>query len=77
MSKVVRLRTSTLLPIPAERVLQAAEDNLVDPVVVVGRDAEGKLYVAASLGEVGEIMLLLERAKAHLVRLVEEDESED
>jgi hypothetical protein len=59
---VVFLNIETRLPVPIGRVLDGAREQLVDGIVI-GTDHDGRLYVAASTGDAGELLILLELAK--------------
>jgi len=58
----------TTLDIPPDRVLQEAiMDPSLDTVVVIGKTQEGRLYLASSTGNGGEISLLIRRAEHFLI----------
>lgn len=57
----------TYLDIPSDRILKSAIDENIENVIVLGRDPEGRLYFAASSGDVAEILLMLEVAKRDLL----------
>ena len=54
----------TTLDIPAETVLDAASRRQLVDVMVLGYEADGTEYLASSTGDLGTILVLLERAKA-------------
>lgn len=66
---VVILGGWTKVDLPPERVINAAQENEVNPVVIVGKDKDGELYFAATTSNTGEVLLLLERAKKRLIGL--------
>ena len=61
----------TTLDLDPNQILEEAKGEL-ETVFVVGRDMEGMLYVASNTANVGEMMLLMEQAKAHLLRALQE-----
>lgn len=67
--KVVVLPVVTSLDIPTERVLQAALslEAPLQGVVLVGRDAEGRMYFASSYADGGDALWWLEKAKLALL----------
>lgn len=67
MGDVVELDTITRLPIPPNRVLEAAIDVVVDHVIVIGWDADGDMYFASSNPDGPETLWLLEKAKAAIL----------
>jgi hypothetical protein len=69
MGDVVELHVATKLDLPPDNVLQGAVGKVAD-VVVVGWDNDGDLYIAASQAALGEILILLEKAKEEVLRQV-------
>ncbi len=67
MNNVVDLVAYVTGDVPPDQVLAAARAAHLDPVVVIGRDAAGDLYVAGSDGDHAQTIALLERAKAHVI----------
>ncbi len=63
------LRCKTTLDLPVDRVLEGAATGKLESAVVVGKDADGDLYVASSLGSEGDTLLLLEKAKQFLLAI--------
>lgn len=63
---VTPLKTYTTLGIDPDKILKAAIGE-VNPVLIVGDDQEGLLYMASSVADKGEILLLLERARLFLL----------
>lgn len=59
----------TSLDISDERVLNAAIDQKITGVVVVGYDANGDVYMSSSKGSMAEILWMLETAKKILLDL--------
>jgi hypothetical protein len=68
--KVILFPGETTLDIPPDRVLDGALGKL-DTVLVIGKDLDGGLYLAASTNNGGELFLLIERCKAEMVRRIE------
>lgn len=67
MSNVIVLGGLTTNDIPPDRVINAAQEYEISPVVVVGKDKDGDLYFAASTSDTAEVLMLLERAKKRLL----------
>jgi hypothetical protein len=63
MTNVVSIDVPTTLDVPCDKVLSSALGNDLASVVVLGWDKDDGFYIAASTGEIGEILLLLEMAK--------------
>lgn len=68
MSKVVNFTGITKLDIPADRVLEAAI-GILDKVVVMGYDHEGREYFASSIADGGDVLWLPERSKKKLLEV--------
>lgn len=66
MSKVVYLQNETTLPIPPDRILNEAIDELED-VVLVGTAKDGSLYFASSETSRARMLYLLELAKLEVM----------
>lgn len=66
MSNIIPLHCLTTQHIPPDKVLQEAVGKL-DDVLVVGRDKDGELYIAASFNEPGSVLLYMELAKTELL----------
>lgn len=64
---VVILHMETTLPLPPDRVLNAAIEADLDYVAVVGRTKEGEFYFASSVADGPATMWDLEKAKAMLM----------
>lgn len=64
---VIAFPGTTTADIPAAQVLQAAIDQGMEDVLVIGWTNDGDLYAATSGGSVGDNLLLLELAKRNLV----------
>lgn len=71
MGDVVILPCDTTLPLPPERVLEGAIKADLEDVLIVGKDKDGKLYVACSQSAYAEVILLLERAKLFCLRQID------
>lgn len=76
--KVVYLDLVTTLPVPYDRVLTAAIDNLEpdSPMLVLGYEPDGGFYMASSQPDLGHLLILLERAKAQVTRVLEEEDDD-
>jgi hypothetical protein len=68
MGNVVIANIATRGPIPAEQVLETALAAGLDDVLVIGWTTAGRLYLAASTGQLGSHLILLERAKHTLLQ---------
>lgn len=65
---VIPLGNITRLAVPVDRVLDTAKGKVDGGgVVVLGWDKEGELYFASSIADGGEVIWLLEKAKAALL----------
>jgi hypothetical protein len=64
---VITLHNETRLDLPPERILTAAIEAKVEPVVIVGLGEDGELYFASTTGDAGAVLMLLERAKKALI----------
>ena len=67
MGDVVHLDVETTVPIDPETVLDGASGANLDACMVIGWDADGKLYLASSDAELGGLLLLLELAKQEIL----------
>jgi hypothetical protein len=56
----------TKADVPVEKVLDGAKEAKLETVFVLGFDAEGELYAAASVAAAGEFMVAYEQWKAKL-----------
>ena len=65
----VVLPVETSLPIPVERVLNAALEAPLKCVVVVGEDEEGGLYFASSEADGGTVLWWMEKARLALMNI--------
>jgi hypothetical protein len=71
VENVTVLPVVTTLDIPVERVLQGAIDAKPAYVIVIGEDADGSLYFAASKSDGGEMLWWMEKAKRALMEVSE------
>lgn len=71
---VVILPVITKLDIPIERVLQKAMDAGLTEVVVIGFDADGDEYFAASKPDGGSVLWHLMRAQKRLLAVPDGDD---
>lgn len=62
----------TILPLEPDKVLEAACHQGLKAVLIIGRGEEGQLYLAGSHSDVGEMLILVERAKSRFVAMAEE-----
>lgn len=67
MTNVVTLKTITTLPLRSETVLQAAIDNEIQDVIVIGRGQDGNGYYASANADAGDMLWLMERFKLMLL----------
>lgn len=68
MSNIIQLSVETSLPVPVEKVLEAAKDR-IDEVLVLGFEKDSNdLYIASSTADMGTVLVLMERAKALILR---------
>jgi hypothetical protein len=66
MGKVITLSGPTTLDIPVERVLDSAKVSCTR-VFILGEEADGTPYYAASFGDTRELLWWLETFKAKLL----------
>jgi hypothetical protein len=69
LSNVIELPVVTKLDIPPERILNKAIVAELQEVLVIGTDKEGSFYFAASFGDGGNVLWLMERAKVELMKI--------
>ena len=68
---ILTFNGETVLPIDGDRVLDGAKAANLAEVFVVGRHQSGALFMAATHSELGELFMLLERAKQTLMEMQE------
>jgi hypothetical protein len=73
-SNVVLLRVDTTLDLPLDRVLEGARQAELEDALVIGWEQGRKFYLASQTSDIGKLLVLLERAKALLVRRLEESD---
>lgn len=66
MAEIIVFPGWTSLPIPAERVLEAA--RVCTSVLVLGEDADGRFYTASSVADGHTLLWWLETCKYKLLR---------
>lgn len=66
---VVILPVVTRLDIQPSRILDAAQSEEFEQVVVIGRTADGDEYFASSAADGGDVLWMIERAKLHLLQI--------
>jgi hypothetical protein len=76
MTNIVTFPGATTIDIPPDRVLEAAIGKL-DMVLLIGKDPEGRLYIASSTTSAGEIALLQERARLRLIDQIRAEYRDD
>jgi hypothetical protein len=64
---VLILPVVTSLPIPVDRVLDAASDAGLEKCVIIGEDADGGFYFSSSVSGGPDILWLLEEGKLKLL----------
>lgn len=69
---VVPLNCITTLPLDPNRVIRRALESGLTEVVIVGYTKDGNEYFAASIGDGGDVIWHLERAKLKLLRMADE-----
>ena len=69
---VVPLRCVTSLPLDPNRVIRSALEAGMTEVVIIGYTKDGGEYFSASIGDGGDVLWHLERAKLKLLRVADE-----
>lgn len=72
MADVVEFTGITTLDVPVDRVLSGAQEHGLGSVVVIGFGTDGDFYFASNKADGGEILWLMELAKAKLIKIAEE-----
>lgn len=68
MNNITILDVTTTLDIPAERVVKALEGRNFDSLLVIGFEQDSDdIYCASHTCDIGKMLLLMERAKYHLL----------
>lgn len=67
MGDVIPLGNITRLDLPTDRVLDAAKSHCSSGVVIMGWDDDDTLYFASSIADGGDVLWLMEKAKAALL----------
>lgn len=68
-AQVIEYPGATTLDLDPDRVLEGAKAVDFDDVLVIGLDADSKLYMAGSTGDIGHMLLIVEMAKARIMRI--------
>ena len=68
MSDPIQFPGATMLDIEPRKVLEAALAANLASVVLVGKQDDGTLYIAASMSDAGEMLWLTDRVRWHLHR---------
>ncbi len=71
-AELVKFPGTTTLPLSVRAVLDAAPDEL-KIALVLGLQEDNSLYFAGTSSDLGEVLLLLERAKVFVVRMAVEN----
>lgn len=71
MSNIINIGGLTKLPIPVQKVLQAALDLNLTSAIIIGYDQNGEEYFSSSEPDGAEILWLLERSKQRLIDIIE------
>jgi len=66
MGDVVILDCITTLDLPADRILENTI-GMLDKVVILGYDKDGREYFASSIADGGEVIWLIEKMKKKLL----------
>ena len=69
-AEVINFPGDTTLPEPPAATLEKAKGWDLESCVIVGWDRKGDLVLGGSFCETGEILILLEKAKMHLMATV-------
>jgi hypothetical protein len=67
MGNVIKLNCNTKLDIEPEIVLKHALDSNLTEVAVMGYDQDGEIFLASSTGDIGRILVLVERLKLRIL----------
>lgn len=65
--KVTILPVETRLPVPVERILEAALESKMQRCIIIGEDENGELYFASSDADGGTVLWWMEKAKKALL----------
>lgn len=68
MGDVVVLSVDTTLDLPLERILDGAREHDLSDVLLCGYEPSGQFYIASQIADAAKLLVLLERAKAALLR---------
>ena len=69
MSNVVILPVVTTLDIPAERILTQAIEADLKEAMIIGTNQDGSFFFAATFGDGGNVLWLLERARIEIMKI--------
>lgn len=67
--KVIPFDGVTRLNLPAQRVLDAANDSDLEDVVILGKQADGEYYFASSVTDGGTVLWMMEKLKKVLLEV--------
>ena len=77
-TNVIDINCATLLDIPAKKMLEAAKDNDLKHIVIIGEYENGEEYFASSTSDCLLVLWMLAQAKRALFEMAaEEDDYED
>jgi len=68
---VVVLDCTTTHDVPLERVLEGAAETQLNDCLVLSYMPKGEFYLAATTGNNGTLLILLERARAQILRQID------
>jgi sugar phosphate isomerase/epimerase len=72
-AKIIQFTGITRLDLPPERVLEKAKEAGLEGVVVLGYTKDGEEFAASSYADGGTVLWLLERTKARLLGVKDEE----
>lgn len=70
MSEIVSLNAETRLNLEPDKMMDRLKGQF-DTLIYAGRDKDGKFHAGSSIGDVGEMLVLIELFKAELMQGVE------
>ena len=72
-AKIIPFNGITKLDLPPERILQGAIDEGLEGVIVIGYTKDGEEYAASSYADGGTVNWLLDRTKAKLLAVLDDE----
>lgn len=76
-SNVVDLNCITTLDIPTEKILEAAKENNLAEVIIIGTHEDGEEFFASSFSDGPTAVWMLERAKLELLTMADDDDDDE